>query len=458
MADSLLPWQSLTLQLRGSVDLIILGGGRGGGKTHCALVGLVAHCAELGKHASPLIVRESHSGLSESMLKVYDFAIRAFGRSCSYNKADQTITLPSGGHIHGASLHEGESSYLRWQGRNLTGLWVEEAGNLSAQHFAFMRRLESNLRPPIGFKAERWWTCNPGGKSHTTLLRNWIGKSPPWKAARDHAGLSYVWIPSIYKDNDHIDKKEYRRALTASVGSDQVLADAWLTGTWVSISSAMFPANPEVHLIPAMPPDFLKARARFTCGCDWGTSAPATAILIAQIKEPLFFQGHRLPFGSLIAVDETSTVVSPHDLSIGSGLDPRSFADMVHVMLGKWHCPNADVYVDDAKGLKGDTVVEYFQDADLNVYKPNKKSRVEGWDIIRQHLAFAETRRGPPLYFTTAVPFLFQTLVEAPRGTLNPRDLDPKWNEDHFLDGFSYGMKEVAGGPRSSQGTVIGAW
>ena len=139
--------------------------------------------------------------------------------------------------------------------------------------------------------------------------------------------------------------------------------------------------------------------------------------------------------------------------------DARTFAEQVYGMLQKHSAERCDVVVDDAKGLKGDSVVDYFKSANLRARLPDKRSRVEGWDIIRQHLADAELNTGRPgLYITTACPHLFETLSEAPRGTLNPRDLDPKWNRDHWCDGLAYGMKEVAGGPRSSQGAVVGMW
>jgi len=455
-----MPWQHAALQLRTHVDLIVLAGGRGGGKTHCGLLGLIAHCNLLGEHAAPLVVRESWTGLSETLTKAETFAAAAFGTNgLSYNRSEGVIRLPTGGAIYGASLHDGESSYLRWQGRNLTGIWVEEAGNLSPQHFAFMRRLESNLRPPLGFKAERIWTANPHGKSHHTLYRNYIGKAPPWRMGRSADGLTYVWIPSTYRDNKHIDQPAYARNLLASVGSDHALAAAWGDGRWDQISGAMFPVNPEVHLIDPIPGWMLKRVARFTCGSDWGNSAPATAILLAQLKEPIHYGGGRLPYGSIIAIEETDTAADSNDLSVGLGTDARTFAEQVYAMLQKHGAERCDVVVDDAKGLKGDSVVDYFRSANLNARLPDKRSRVEGWDIVRQYLADAENGSGrPSLYVTTACPHLFETLSEAPRGTLNPRDLDPKWNRDHWCDALAYGMKEVAGGPRSWQGQVIGMW
>jgi len=455
-----LPWQEKALALRTHLDLIVLAGGRGGGKTHCAILALLAHCVALGPHAAPLVVREAWAPLGEFLTKIEGIAAIAFGtRGLSYNRAEGVIRLPTGGNIFGASMHEGESSYVRWQGRNLTGIWGEEIGNLSAQHFAFLRRLESNLRPPLGFPVERWWTANPGGKASPLIYRNWISKTPPWRAARDHSGLSYVWIPSVYTDKLHIDGGMYRRNLLASVGSDEALAKAWLDGRWDSLGGLMFPVNPAAHIIRPLPDWMVRRMGKITVGSDWGNGAPATALVAMQCREPINWDGRRIPYGSVIVLEETDTAIDEADLSVGSGLDARSFAEQVRDVAARHGNPRPRVVVDDAKGLQGDSVVSYYRSVGLNASIPNKRSRTEGWDIIRQHLQEAEKEQGRPgLYFTTRCPHTIQTLSEAPRGTLNPRDLDPKWNADHWADALSYLMKEIAGGPRSGQGTVVGAW
>lgn len=451
-----LPWQEAALGLRTHVDLILLAGGRAGGKTTCAHFGIAAHCNELGSAAAVLMVRESFQGLSESMSRAFEMLTAVFGPSVSYNRQDAVIRLPNGATVSGCSLHEGEAAYMRWQGRNLTMIVADEVGLLSPHHFLLMRRLESNLRPPDGFKAERIWCANPGGKAHTTLLRNWIGKAPPWKMARDHLGLSFVVVPSIYTDNTTLDHRAYKRNLIASVGADKALADSWLGGSWANIQSAMFPVNPAVHLIERIPPQYLRGRVRFTCGSDWGSSAPATAVLIGRLKEPLNWKGRRLPYASFIALQDTDTCLDDNDLSLGSGLDPRTFAEQVRDMLGRWDAQRCDVYVDEAKGLQGDSVVGYFRAAELHASVPDKGSRTEGWDIIRQHLAYAENGKGPPLYFTEDAQRTFRTVCEAPRGMLNPRDVDPKWNEDHHADALRYAMKAAVQGGRVSNGRTVG--
>lgn len=447
----------MALSLRTHADLIILAGGRAGGKTTCAHFAIAAHCNELGSAAAVLMVRESFSGLSESMGRAYEMLTAVYGPSTSYNRQEAVIRLPNGARVVGCSLHEGDAAYAAQQGKNYSALIADEVGLLSPQHFLLMRKLESNLRPPLGFKAERIWCANPGGKAHTTLLRNWIGKAPPWKLARDHLGLSFIVIPSVYTDNTTLDHRAYRRNLIASVGADTALASSWLDGSWANIQSAMFPVNPAIHLIEPIPPHYLGRRALYTCGSDWGSASPATAVLIARLREALNWNRMRLPYGSFICLAETDTCVDPNDLSIGSGLDPRTFAEQVREMLGRWGAERCEVKVDEARGLTGDTVTGYFRKAELRASVPDKGSRAEGWDIIRQHLAYAENRKGSPLYFTTEVPNTFRTLCEAPRGVLNPRDVDPKWNEDHHCDALRYAMKEATSGyGYGGNGRVIG--
>lgn len=455
-----LPWQAQTLALRTHLDLIILAGGRGGGKSTCARFHLLGHCADLLEHAAPVVVRENFQPLHEFMGETYTMAHAAFGsRGLSYNKSDSVITLPTRGSIYGMSLHDGEAAALRMQGRNLTGCFSEEVGVYKSHQFALMRRLESNLRPPKQFKAERVWTGNPGGVGSSIVYRNWLSKTPPMKAARDHHGLSFAWMPSVYTDNTYLDHRAYKRNLTASVGSDAILAQAWLEGRWGIVGGLMFHLDPEVHIIRPPPAWLLKRSGKFFAASDWGSSSPATFLLGCVLKESINWDGRRLPYGSVIIVEETDTAADENDLTVGTGLDARSFADQCRDVLIKWDAVKCDVIVDDQKGVLGDSVVDYFKSAGLRAEKPDKTSRVEGWDIIRQYLSEAQHQRGVPgLYFTTLCPHLIQTAAEAPRATLNPRDLDPRWNLDHWVDALAYEMKQVAGGPKSAQTPVVGMY
>ena len=65
-------------------------------------------------------------------------------------------------------------------------------------------------------------------------------------------------------------------------------------------------------------------------------------------------------------------------------------------------------------------------------------------------------RRG--LFFDPRVTPLIETLIDAPRDDKLPEDILRTWPYDHHLDGLQYGLRELAGGPKSSQGKIIGAY
>ncbi len=182
------------------------------------------------------------------------------------------------------------------------------------------------------------------------------------------------------------------------------------------------------------------ARYRFVVGGDWGSAAPATGILLGQLKADV----GPMKYGSIIALDETDTA-DPSDLSLGNGAPPQMFAEMVKEMAARNGCRAPQVVMDDARGLQSETVIQLFRQTGLPAHKPYKKDRIGQWNLIRQLLANAVTGDGPGLYFTERCRHLIETLPEAPRGTLRAEDIDPKWNRDHWIDALAYGVRELHG-------------
>ena len=382
-----------------------------------------------------------------------------YGGGVTFNRTDMKIRLPSGATIHGASMHEGESGYLRWQGVNLSALFAEEVTNLSTPHFAMMRKLESNIRPTNGRKAVRVLTCNPGGLSSGLVYRQWLSKVPPWTAAIDDSGLTFFWSHSTMDDNIYL-PKDYERSLTASAGADKLLLKAWRDGDFSAIGGLLFSFMPEKHLIRTPPPHYIKRFGKPFFAVDWGHGAPAVGILGYMLRESMNWDGRRLPYGSIILVAETDTVIDDMDLSLGSGVNAQSFAEQCADLLSMWDVRRPDCVIDSAKGLVDDTVRSIFQKAGIPSDLPEKGpgSRVRGWNNIREMMGEAVLERGrPALYFTQNVPHTIQTISEMPRSRHNVSDCEPKF-PDHWGDSVRYLLTMVGGGPKSSQSQVIGMW
>lgn len=428
-------FQQAVLKFRGHAN-ILNAGGRGSGKSFAMILDLVDHCRQHGAEARPLVLRESWAGLQELQEKVFSMCLIAYGPACVRNKADGTVSLPTGGMITFTNIGD-DASYAKLQGRSFTGLYADEVGNYPPQSFKFMQLARSNLRVPDGRRVDIHWTANPHGRSHQVLFRHLVSRAPPWHPFQDEAGDWWIWTTSSLADNPHIDREAYARQLNAATGSDKALAQAWINGDWSVLGGVMFDSfDPAVHIVRV--PSY--ARYRFLVGGDWGSAAPATGILLGQLKADV----GPMRYGSIIALDEVDTA-DPSDLSLGNGAPPQMFAEMVKEMAARNACRNPQVVMDDARGLQSETVIELFRQAGLAAHKPYKKDRVGQWNLIRQLLANAKTGDGPGLYIAERCRHLIETLPEAPRGTLRAEDIDPKWTRDHWIDALAYGVRELHG-------------
>jgi len=441
-------FQKALLAFRGECNIANLGG-RGSGKSVSLLLDCLSHCQDFGRNARPLVMRESHAGLLELQAEMYELCVAAFGQA-TRNKAEMIISLPNGAIIQFTNIGD-ETSYAKLQGRTFTALYADEAGNYSPTAYAFMNRSRSNLRVPPGRRAHIHITANPGGKSHTKIMKNFINRSQPWMPFADDFGQNWMWSTSNYTQNPYIDQNAYKVQLEASTGGDKALAQAWLYGEWTSLGGSMFSLfDPAVHILNETPNKF-HANYRFLVGGDWGTASPSAAILLGKTKQQIrystrptgkFPNGFYMPAGTIIALSETDTVADPDNLSVGNGAGPAQWADQL-----KYMCVDEQnlkrvppVIMDDAKGLQSETVVQLLREAGIPAQKPYRKDRRGTWAYLRQLLHNSVTGDGPGIYFSNRCVNLLQTLPEAPRGPLNPEDLDPRWSEDHHLDALGYGI------------------
>lgn len=435
--------QQAILRFRGHCN-IMNAGGRGSGKTFSLGLHLLDHCRDHGSEARPLVTRESWGGLQQLSDELLEMTGAAFG-SAQRNKGEGTITAGNGAVIALTQIAD-EASYAKHQGKSYTGLFGDETGNYPPAAWAFLRRVRSNLRAPSGRRVDIHFTANPHGRAHTAIYKGYITKAPPWHPFQDAAGDWWIWTTSTLEDNPHIDRAAYRRQLVASTGSDTALADAWIKGDWSVLGGVMFDVfDPTVHIVRQ--PTYGDMLLR--CGGDWGTAAPATCILLGRLKGDI----GPLRYGSIVALDEIDTA-DPANLSLGNGAPPQAFAEMIREMCARHASKRPSVIMDDARGLQSETVIQILRENGISAHKPVKKDRVGQWTLIRSLLSNAVTGDGPGLYFTPRCQHLLETLPEAPRGTLRPEDIDPKFDRDHWIDALAYGVRDLWGN-RATSGRFI---
>jgi hypothetical protein len=420
-----------------TVANILSAGGRGSGKSRNLVHALLAHCADFGEQARPVVFREERNALLQLMSVIYEMSAKVFG-AVSRNLNDGTITLPNGAVILLSNIAD-DATYARLQGMGFSGIFGDEVGNYHPNAFVFMQRVRSNLRVPPGRRPEIHLTANPHGRSHGILFKNYISKAPPWHPFPDEHGDTWVWTHSTCDSNHFIDRDAYKLQLAASTGSDSALANAWIQGTWGSLGGGMFEIfDPKVHVLSRVP----HCGFTYRLGGDWGTSAPAVCLLLGEVPPAT----HGYAPGSVIVLDEVDTVADPRDLSLGNGAPPDAFAEQVVEMCNRHGVKHKSGAMDDARGLAADTVIGYMGKHYIYMHKPHTKERVGGWVRIRQMLANAKSGDGPGLYISNRCPHLIETIAEAPRGQLRPEEIDHRWAKDHWLDALRYGLTEFSHG------------
>lgn len=437
-------FQKAVLAFRGECCIANLGG-RGSGKSVSLLFDVVSHCADFQNEARPLVMRESHAGLLELQTELYELCIAVFGQA-QRNKADMTITLPNGAIIQFTNIGD-ETSYAKLQGRTFTALYADEAGNYSPMAWAFMMRTRSNLRVPPGRRVHIHITGNPGGKSHAKIVKEFVAKAQPWTPFKDDQRMQWVWCTSNFRQNPHLNQSAYKAQLQASTGGDKALAEAWLDGSWAVLGGGMFADvwDPAIHILDEAPV-YAAARFKYRIGCDWGTAAPCVGVLLGETRNPVQYpSGLILPAGTIIAIDETDTVADRDNLAVGTGASPSSWAEQLKYMAKVENELKAvpPVVHDDARGLASETVIQLLREAGIPAYKPYRKDRPGTWALLRQLLNNSKTGDGPGIYFTPRCQYLIETIPEAPRSTLNPNDIDAKYDCDHGLDALGYGIRDL---------------
>jgi len=435
----------LILSFRGMCNIMSVGG-RGSSKSFTMMLDILSHCQEFGADGRPLVLREGWAGLLELQAELFALLTTAYGQGVQRNKSDGTITLPTGAIIQFSNIGD-EVSYNKLQGRSFSAIYGDECGNYSKSAWAFMMRARSNLRVGPGRRAHIHLTANPGGASHSRIQKQFLAKAPFWTPFEDEFEQMWVNVHSTYMDNPHIDQAAYRSQLLASTGGDKELADAWLEGRFAALGGGMFADvwDEAIHILPEAP-TFRFASYKYRIGCDWGSSAPCVGVLLGETRKDMrYSNGLHLPAGTIIGIDETDSVIDRTNLALGNGISPSGWAEQLKYMALVENELKAvpPVIHDDARGLASETVIQLLQEAGIPAHKPRKKDRPGTWALLRQLLNNSKTGDGPGIYFTPKCRYLIETIPEAPRSTLAPNDIDPKYDCDHGLDALGYGVREL---------------
>lgn len=427
-------WQDTVIsQVPDDINLALFGG-RGAGRTTCALFASMKHCEEYGPRARVLFLRQTLRSLKEVEDSFQLMLASGYGAGLRVNRQDHEFRLPNGAKIEFAPLNDVEDM-AKLQGRSFSMIVADEYGNFSPAQMKFVDQLRANLRAGRDTPTRMILLANPGGRGHQQIKTRFIDRMMPGIPGTMEDGTTWVWMPANFTVNPH-NPTTYEKDLFAASGKDKELFAAWTEGRWNIARGAMFGdcLDELVHKFDGAgrifdPTD--RGVAGFVAA-DWGQSAPAVAFACWKLLAPR----NGFPRGSLIIQDEVSSA-DPEDWSAGMNWSIGKFADNISAM-----CERTGVYkmgcIDDAKGLQpDDTLINGMTAYGFSFIRP-RKNRRSGWASMREMLTNALEANGKPgLWVSRQCAGFWETVPTLPRDPLNAEDVDTR-AIDHWGDGARY--------------------
>lgn len=439
---SLSPFQTRALQVPESIDLF-LGGGRGGGKTWAKVFLIVRYAEQHGGRVRILWIRKTYKGLSDVELILREVLGTLYGTEARFNASEHVVRLPNGAYIELGCL-DGQEDYAKYQGRSFNLLIIDEAQQYATPELLDM--LRSNLRGPADVPIRVVIAANPGGVGHYWLAKRYVFQAAPWKPFFEaKSKRTWVYAPSTFIDNPHIDRDSYRDQLTAACPEDPELLRAWLVGDWAIARGAYFGTCLDEHR-NAVDPDLwnkIPKGWRVFLAHDWGSTAPSCTFLVAEApggeKGP---DGRYYAAGSLILVDELATH-RRDDLSKGLGWTAATLAEEIKTMWSRWSKSRPEGVADDAcfakSGHSSGSIADEFRLGGVYFLPARKADRISGWQRMKRLLSDAGKPDVPGLYISRACTFFWSTVPTLARDQRRVEDLDSA-GIDHAADACRYGV------------------
>lgn len=445
---------------------IFFGGARGGGKTDGILGKWALREQRLGSNFNAVGLRPTSVSWDDAVERSKSIFGPLGGK---FNETKLTWRMPRGGRARFAYL-ERVSDADQYQGKNVTDVWIEEAGLYpTSVGSAFLprpiARMKAVLRAPRGVTTQMILSGNPGGPGQHWISSRYglipFPQRPKVVTVHSEAGevTSAAVIPSRVEDNHMIDQAAYVSNLRQA-GSEQ-LVKAWLRGDWSAVEGAFFDCWDERrHVISSfdIPPHWLRFLSM-----DWGFAAPHSVGWWAVASDP----GELLAHGSAGGGPVRSTIHVPRGALIryrewygagGSRLPAQGLAlgilDRERASGEQRHVEDADlVSVNEpviSYGVldpacwdvsRGPCIAEQMATAGVLMRKAdNRRVRgggsISGWDQMRGRLLGDADGNPMMVAFSTCTDSI-RTIPVLQHDPDKPEDLDTT-AEDHAADDWRY--------------------
>lgn len=215
-----------TLLLSCPVEDILIGGARGGGKTHGMCLDWIQHQATYGKDAIGYWFRRSLPEIEGAQL-----TMRALFEplGATYEVQAKNWRFPSGAILKLRYL-ESDNDATRYQGHEITRIYYDDMGTWPSPKPIDL--LRGCLRSAAGVPCGTVASANPCGAGHEWIKSRYLDPAPPM-TPHTVDGITRVYIPSTLRDNPSIDGEARERYLAQlRLAGPAHIVSAWIDGDW----------------------------------------------------------------------------------------------------------------------------------------------------------------------------------------------------------------------------------
>lgn len=414
------------------VDMVLLAGSRGGGKSDAAIGRHIRGVEKYGRHWHGLIIRRKYKDFGE-IRRRWDSLISAGLPAERIGGDQQTNIIRFTGKYSGAEVKMMAMERLEKadgvQGFQFTEISIDEAPSIPfiAQ---LIDKLRGCLRSPHGVPCHMFLTGNPGGPGAAAIKAMFkIDQVPPGTVMRDESGFSLVFIRSSLHENRILCENDpnYIRALMSI--KDEALRAAWLDGRWDVFVGQALDFDPSKHVVPVQPvPEFAPVYMTF----DWGFGKPFSVnwFWVSQL-------GELFNFAEWYGWNGTpDTGMRLTDSQIAAGIVERERGMGIYGRVSMRLCDPTcfNKKPDYQGGGQGKSTAEVFSEEPYKLHMvPGDPSRKLKIRQLREYMRVQEDTGRPRFFVYKTCEHFIRTIPALCLDESDPEDIDTD-QEDHVYD------------------------
>lgn len=410
---------------------VLMGGGKGSGKTYVLMVDPLRYAG--CKHTRALILRRTIPDVRDIIHKAKLLYPKAYP-GVQWREQDKSFVFPSDARIE-FGFAETLSDLPRYQGQNYTYVGIDEIADFPFAE-ELLTYIRANIRTvdPVNAPPLLRLSANPGAVSSAYIKKEFIDPSTPnqtfWTSVDIYdprtqqkrvVKISKKYIHSTVFDNAYLLKDDSYLATLA--GLPETKRKQWLAGDWDVAENAAF-AEFDDNLHVCTPFDIPRGWKRIR-GFDWGFSSQAVVLWGAINPD-----GQLYIYREWVFKGKTALVAAQEGKS-------KEIGEEIHMGI-------LDSSAWQQRGTVGESIGETIQ-TNWGRWIPSSRMRIQGKlsrvgrkNLIHEYLDFDPQTGEPRLKFFNSCRHTIKCIKGIPLDPHNVEMYDTESNLDHSVDALGY--------------------